>query len=316
MKSVVDLAAPPVKFSYSRQTHHLMHLAMFVAVFCWAVNVVATKEALLGFSPMALAMIRAIAGALVFGILFQFMRDWSLLRLTREQWLRFVLIAFLGITINQILFIEGVAHTNVPHAAFIVAVEPAAVLALSVLMRLEALTILKFAGMTISFSGVVLLTYGKMGGGNHAHWLGDLILVAEVVVFAFYIILMKEVADKYDVITLNTVVFGFGGLMMVPFGAVAAWHVQWSGIPFRSVLGLVFMILFSSVIAYLLFAYALKGLTASRVAAFNYLEPVIATGFGIWLLHDRVGLWGMLGGGLILLGVYFTEWERGEEATR
>ena len=175
------------------------------------------------------------------------------------------------------------------------------------------MTALKFAGMAISFTGVVLLTYGKPVQGGHAYWVGDLILMVEVVVFAYYTILMKEVAPLYDVVTLNVLIFGLGALMMIPFGSVALWHQHWSHIPVRSVLGLGFMVFFSSVIGYLLFAYALKGLTASRVAAFNYVEPVFATGLGIWLLHDRVGLWGAFGGALILLGVYFTERERGEE---
>jgi drug/metabolite transporter (DMT)-like permease len=291
-----------------------MHLAMLIAVSCWAVNMVAIKEALFGFSPLALALVRATAVALTFGTIFLFLRDRSLLRFTRGQWLRFVLIAFLGITLNQVLIIEGVAHTSVPHAALIVAVEPVMVLVLSVMMRLEALTTLKFAGMSISFAGVVLLTYGKAIHGGQAYWLGDVILMAEVVVFAYYTILLKEVVDQYDVITLNTVIFGLGALLMIPFGANALMHQHWSRIPIRSFLGLAFMTFFSAVIGYLLFVYALKGLTASRVAAFNYIEPVMATGLGIWLLHDRVGLWGIFGGALILLGVYFTERERGEEA--
>jgi drug/metabolite transporter (DMT)-like permease len=290
-----------------------MHVAMLIAVSFWAANMVAIKEALFGFSPLALAVVRAIAVACVFGILFLILRERSLLRLTRAQWLRFCVIAFFGITMNQLLFIEGVAHTNVPHAALIVAVEPVMVLVLSVMMRLEALTALKFAGMAISFTGVVLLTYGKSAQASHAYWLGDLIMMVEVVVFAYYTISMKEVIEQFDIVTLNTVIFGLGALMMIPFGASAVWRVQWSQIPIRSFLGLAFMTFFSCVIGYLLFAYALKGLTASRVAAFNYIEPVFATGLGIWLLHDRVGLWGILGGGLILLGVYFTERERGEE---
>lgn len=312
MKSAVDPVAVTPKTSPSISTHHLMHFAMLIAVSCWAANMVAIKEALFGFSPMALAVVRAIGAATVFGILFLFLRERSLLRLTRGQWLRFVLIAFFGITLNQVFFIEGVAHTNVPHAALIVAVEPVMVLVLSVVMRLEALTALKFTGMAISFTGVVLLTYGKPGDSGQAYWLGDLILIGQVIVFAYYTILMKEVAPQYDVITLNSVIFGLGALMLIPFGSVALWHQHWSQIPVRSMLGLGFMVFFSSVIGYLLFAFALKGLTASRVAAFNYFEPVIATGLGIWLLHDRVGLWGTFVGALILLGVYFTERERGE----
>src|SRR5690349_12563502 len=261
-----------------------MHLAMVITVSCWAANMVAVKEALFGFSPMALTVVRAIAVAVTFGILFLLLTDRALLRLTRRQLLHFVVIAFFGVTVNQMLFIYGVAYTNIPHAALIIAVEPVMVLVLSVVMRLEVLTALKFAGMAISLTGVVLLTYGKPAQGSQAYWLGDLIMLVEVVVFAYYTILMKEVINQYDVVTLNTVVFGLG-----------------------------FMTSFSCVIGYLLFAYALKGLTASRVAAFNYIEPVMATALGIWLLHDKVGLWGIFGGALILLGVYFTEWERDEE---
>jgi drug/metabolite transporter (DMT)-like permease len=315
LKRAVDAVGLTQKTSRPISTHHLMHVAMLIAVSFWAINMVAIKEALFGFNPLALALLRATAVALTFGIIFLFLRDRSLLRFSRRQWLQFALIAFLGITLNQVLIIEGVAHTNVPHAALIVAVEPVMVLILSVMMRLEVLTTFKFAGMAISFFGVVLLTYGKAIHGGPEYWLGDAILLTEVVVFAYYTILLKEVVDQHDVITLNTIIFGLGALLMIPFGARALLHQQWSQIPMRSFLGLAFMTFFSAVLGYLLFVYALKGLTASRVAAFNYFEPILATGLGIWLLHDRVSVLGFLGGGLILLGVYFTERERGEEKT-
>jgi drug/metabolite transporter (DMT)-like permease len=313
LKSAVDTVVSTQKTSRPISTHHLMHLAMLIAVSCWAANMVAIKEALFGFTPMALTVVRAIAVAIVFAILFLLFRDRSLLRLSRRQWFHFGVIAFFGVTMNQMLFIHGVAHTNIPHAALIVAVEPVMVLVLSVVMRLEALTAFKLAGMAISFTGVVLLTYGKPVAGGHAYWVGDLILMVEVVVFAYYTILMKEVIDQYDVVTLNTLVFGLGALMMIPFGSRALLHVKWLQIPMRAVLGLGFMTFFSCVLGYILFAYALKGLTASRVAAFNYIEPVMGTALGVWLLHDKVSLWGTFGGGMILLGVYFTERERGQE---
>ncbi|HET7212870.1 MAG TPA: DMT family transporter [Terriglobia bacterium] len=313
MKRAVEPVALAQKTSRPISTHHLMHLAMLIAVSIWAINMVAIEEALIGFSPLSLSLLRAIAVAIIFGIIFLFMRDRSLLRFTGRRWLQFALIAFLGVTLNQVLIVEGVALTNVPHAALIIAVEPVMVLALSVMMRLEALTTLKFAGMGISFSGVVLLAYGKPTHGVPDYWLGDVILLGEVVVFAYYTILLKEVVDQHDVITLNTVIFGLGALLMIPFGANALLRQRWSQVPMRSFLGLAFMTVFSAVLGYLLFVYALKGLTASRVAAFNYIEPIMATGLGIWLLHDRVGVWGFVGGGLILLGVYFTEREREEE---
>jgi len=43
-----------------------MHLLMLFATFCWAANIVAGKEALRGFGPLALAQLRALGAALVF----------------------------------------------------------------------------------------------------------------------------------------------------------------------------------------------------------------------------------------------------------
>lgn len=313
MKSAVDSGVLTGKVSRPISTHHLMHLAMLTAAACWAANMVAVKEALFGFTPLSLTLVRGAASAFVFGALFLSLRDLSLLRLARERWFRFAVIAFFGITANQILFIEGVARTNVLHAALIVAAEPIMVLVLAVSMRLEVMTALKVTGMVISFAGVLLLSYGKPLPGEQGYWVGDMILVAEDLVFAYYTILMKEVAEQYDAITLNTLIYGLGALLMIPFCAGELWSQRWTHIPVRAWLGLGFMTFFSSVIGYLLFAYALKGLTASRVAAFSYFEPVVAMALGIWLLHDRLTLRGIFGGVLILLGVYFTERERGEE---
>lgn len=47
-----------------------MHLGMLAAVSCWAANMVAIKEALFGFTPLALAQVGALLTALLFGILF------------------------------------------------------------------------------------------------------------------------------------------------------------------------------------------------------------------------------------------------------
>jgi len=313
LKSAVDFNVLTEKASRPISTHPLMHLAMLIAASCWAANTVAVKEALFGFTPLSLTIVRCVAAAFVFGALFLSFRNLGLLSLSRERWVRIAVIAFFGITANQILFIEGMAHTNVLHAALIVAAEPIMVLVLAVLMRLEVMTALKLIGMTMAFAGVVLLSYGKPLPGEQGYWVGDMILIAEDLVFAYYTILMKEVAEQYDAITLNTLIYGLGALMMVPFCAGALWSQEWTHIPLRAWLGLGFMTFFSSVIGYLLFAYALKGLTASRVAAFNYFEPIVAMALGIWLLHDRLTLKGIFGGVLILLGVYFTEREPGEE---
>lgn len=293
--------------------HGLMHLLMLVATFCWGANIVAGKEALRGFGPLALTQLRVIGAALILGILFLASREKLSFRLTRRRWMTLVVLALCGVTFNQLFFIAGLARTSVAHTGLIVAIGPVMVLVLSCLMRLEALTALKFLGMVISFGGVAVLTTGKVGQGDQGHWLGDVIVLAGTAVFSYYTILVKEMAEEVDALALNALTYGLGTLLMLPFGAGAVFAVHWESLSAKAWWGLAYMIVFGSVVPYLIYVLALTALTASRVAAFGYLQPVIASGLGLWLLAERITPRVVVGGILILLGVYFSERERGDK---
>jgi drug/metabolite transporter (DMT)-like permease len=134
-------------------------------------------------------------------------------------------------------------------------------------------------------------------------------------VFAIFTVLVKEVAEHFDTLSLNTLIFVLGAIMMLPFCAHALVVTPWASLSFEAWWGLAFMVVFGSVVSYLLFAYVMTELAASRVAAFNYLQPVIASGLGIWVLSERLTSKVLIGGSIILAGVYLTERERGEVAT-
>ncbi len=285
---------------------------MLVATLAWAGNIVAVKKGLVYFGPLALTQLRVCGAALVIGAMFFAWRRRPPIRLGRREWFRFALMALFGTTLNQLFFIGGLNRTSVSHTGLIVALGPVMVLILSCLLRLEALTFLKTAGMLISFVGVAILTVGKAGKSSGGHWSGDLILLAGTAVFAYYTILVKEVSDRYDALTLNALTYGLGALFIVPFGTAAVLKQPWAGVASAGWWCLGYTVVFGSVIPYLLYAVALSELTASRVAAFSYLQPVIATAFALWLLAEKLTLGVVAGGVLILLGVYLTERERGE----
>lgn len=70
--------------------------------------------------------------------------------------------------------------------------------------------------------------------------------------------------------------------------------------------GLLYLGLFSSVVAFFLLNYALSRLPASRAAVFLNLIPVVSLLAGILFYGERLGIWQMAGCGLILLGVWGT----------
>jgi drug/metabolite transporter (DMT)-like permease len=295
------------------RSHALMHALMLLTTFAWTANIIAGKFVLRSMSALALAQLRVTGATILFAALFFSWRGRPSLRLTRREWKFLALTAIFGITLNQLFFIGGIGRTSAAHAGLIVALGPVMVLILSCALRLEALTLVKTLGALISFAGVGVLTAGKAAQTHGGNWVGDAILFVGSAVFAYYTILVKEIADRYDALTLNAVIFGLGALFMLPFGGWAVARVDWSALPAEAWWGTAFMVVFGSVIAYLIYAFALTELTASRVAAFAYLQPAIATGLGIWLLAETLTARVVIGGALILLGVYLAERERGEE---
>jgi drug/metabolite transporter (DMT)-like permease len=167
--------------------------------------------------------------------------------------------------------------------------------------------------MVISFGGVAVLTLGGEEVGSAAHWQGDLIVLAGSVSFAYYTIQVKEIANRYDALTLNTLTFAVGALLMIPFAARSVLNIRWANVTLGAWGGLGFMIVLGTVVAYLFYAFALTELSASRAAAFAYLQPVVAALLGTWLLGEKITERVVAGGALILLGVYLAESERGEQ---
>jgi drug/metabolite transporter (DMT)-like permease len=293
-----------------------MHLLMFIGTFFWAANIIAGKFALRNMSSLALAQARVTGAGLIFLAGFALWRRGARLRLNRRELRYLALTALFGISLNQVFFIGGIGRTSAAHAGLIVALGPVMVLMMSCARRLEALTVLKALGAAISLAGVVELTTGKSQPGSAATLTGDVIMLLGSAVFAYFTILLKKIVRRYDGLSLNTIIFAMGAVLMLPVTGRDVFTTHWTALPPEAWWGIAFLVTLGSVVAYSIYAFALTELSATRVAAFNYLQPVIAATLGVWLLGEALTTHVVVGGMLILVGVYLTEREGREPATQ
>jgi drug/metabolite transporter (DMT)-like permease len=277
---------------------------MLLVTCFWAGNFLAGKYALQGFVPFALAQLRIAAAALLLGAFFLFRGRHSRFPSRPKEWLFLALLGFLGITVNQLCFVTGLARTSVLHAGLIGGFGPVIIYGLAVISGDEALTIRKLSGMVVSCGGLALLVTQKNDPAAQATWLGDLLVLAGIVAFSSYTMLEKRIAGRYDNLTLNAFVFGLGGLLMLPFAARSTAAVRWSEVPVAAWWGLAFLVLCGSVIAYALYAFALGELTASKVGAFAYLQPVLVAVLAVLFVHERLTVIKIVGSVLVLVGMY------------
>ncbi len=293
-------------------------IAFLIAV--WAVNYVTAKIALRYMEAFTFASFRLVLAAVFMVFIYIFClrlpafaeaararrSAWSL----RDLWI-FLYLGFFGVTLNQFGFTVGMRYTSVIHSAIISSLSPVYTLILAVLLRLENATLRKVLGMGVAVSGVSLMAAGAGIGRHSPTLLGDAITLCGSLGFAAYVVLGKRVAGLYDSLTMTTFNCIFGGLIVLPIAIQRAFLIgsfaHWRAFPWSVWACMLYMSLFSSGIAYVLYFWVLRYLEASQLTSFTYLLPVAATALGILFLGERGSWLELLGGLFALAGVYYIE---------
>jgi drug/metabolite transporter (DMT)-like permease len=273
-------------------------------VFFWALNFLVGKFALREFPPLLLAGLRTtLAGILIIPLYAS--------RTRGEAWKRhevpaLLLIALAGVPLNQIFFILGLKHTSVAHSALLIGTTPILVLLLAAIMGQERITPAKMIGLATALSGVGVLNYSPAKGSG-VTLLGDLYAFLAAAAFALFTVFGKRATETHGSVSVNTLAYVGGAVILAPVTLSQAWSFSFSQLSAGAWASLAYMALFPSLICYLIFYYALTYISASRLSAFSYLQPLLATTGAALLLDEPVTAILASGGALILMGVYLTE---------
>lgn len=287
----------------------LLYALIALMVFGWSGNYVAGKIALRELPPLLVTSWRALfAGALILPAW------WWERRRNGSRWRwsdapALLALGLLGVTLNQLLFVFGLGRTSVAHAAIFANLTPIGVLLLASARGIERITAGKLTGMAVALGGVALLKTlePRMRNAPQASLAGDLLIFAGGFAFALFTVFGKPVANRLSAITVIGFAYVSGAVLMAP---VAAW--QSARFPMASVsLGawaaLLYMALFSSVISYLIYYWALGRMAPSRISKFSYFQPPLAAALGVVVLGERV-TWALaLSATVIFAGVFLTE---------
>jgi drug/metabolite transporter (DMT)-like permease len=302
-------------------SHTLLYTLIALMVFFWSANYIIGKIALREFPALLLAGLRiCLAGLFILPayIVQGGAGNPACSRLssrllapgleTRDFPILFSLGVF-GVTLNQVFFVVGLSRTSVVHAVLIVATTPILVLAIAAIIKQEQITVRKATGMLIALVGVAILNAlpASTAPGASPTLIGDAFVLLSALTFAMFTVLGKKARLRHSSVTVNAFAYVGGALALAP---LVAWQGRTFSYGLVSTLGwssLIYMALFPSVISYLIYGYALGHISASRVSAFSYLQPVIATALATVTLGERVTLPLVAGGAVIFSGVYLTE---------
>src|SRR5690606_2375081 len=227
-------------------------------------------------------------------------------KVAKSDWPRLLASAFFGMVLNMLFFFKGLSLSTPINSSVIVTITPILVLLLSSYLLREKITWLKVSGIILGLSGALMLVLFSAETGKDAPNipLGNLMFIVNAVSFGIYLILVKPLTSKYHPVTLMKWIFLTAFIINFPITFSDFTEVEWQVLPQEAVWSIVFVVLGTTFLTYLLNIFAIKHLSASTLSSFIYLQPLIAIIFAIIAGVDKLTPLKLAAGFLVFLGVY------------
>jgi drug/metabolite transporter (DMT)-like permease len=283
------------------------HLALITANLIYGVNYGIAKQVMPDYlTPFALVYARISGACLLFWACSLFL---GRQRIERKDIPRLLIATVFGVAVNQCLFLNGLNITTPIDAAIIMTATPILVLVVARLLLREPITLIKVIGIVAGGTGAILLILrsGHISFSND-QVTGNSIILANATSYALYLVIVKPLMDKYHPVTLMRWVFLFGLLLVSGPGLPAFMRVDWNALPMDILFSVLFVVIGTTFLAYLLNMFSLKHVKPITVSIYIYSQPVIAAIVALILGQDMVTPVKILAAMLVFTGVYFVSY--------
>jgi drug/metabolite transporter (DMT)-like permease len=270
--------------------------AVAVTVLAWASAFIGIRAVGSDVSPGALALGRLLVGTAVL-VLLSLGRGW--VAPTRQEWRLLVLCGVGWFAVYNVALNAAEQHLDAGTTAMLVNTGPVLIAVLAGVWLGEGFPRWLVAGLAVAFGGVLLIGVATGGGGGDLT--GVLLCLVAAVTYAVGVVAQKPVLRRIPPLQVTLTACAIGAVCCLPWtGALVS---DLAAAPASSVLGLVYLGVVPTALAFSTWAYALARTDAGRLGVTTYLVPPLVIAMS-WLLLDEVPpALAVVGGVVCLAGV-------------
>ena len=284
------------------------HSSMLGANVMWGLMSPVAKFVMVGgaVTPLVVTDLR-ITGAMVLFWIASFFQKPD--RVAPKDLLKLLGASLLAIVFNQGCFIFGVGLTSPVDASIITTSMPLLAMVLAAIYLKEPITGKKVLGIAVGATGALLLILGShqvseaKAAGNHYIW-GDLLVLLAQFSYALYFVLFKNFVNKYSLVTIMKWMFTYAFICALPFSYNDLLHTEWKSLQNTEIGALVFIVVGSTFISYVLIVIGQKNLRPTVAGMYNYVQPLVASIVAVCWGMDTFNFVKIISVALIFGGVY------------
>ena len=258
-----------------------------------------------GFGPLEVAQTRITTGLIFVGLYILLFNRKLFCVKWKDIW------CFLGTGIVSLLlfstcYFSALNYTSLAVAAILLYTAPFFVMLMSLLLFKEKMNGKKVLALILAFTGCVLVS--GVGGDQDFSWIGILLGLGSGFFYALYSIFGRYAINRgYGAWTMTFYTFLFcsiGCAFLCDWQVIGASFAADSSVAWW-VLGLGFVTAF---LPYVLYSLGLEKMESSKASILASVEPVVSALFGVFVFHETMTIWGVLGilmvlGAIVVLNV-------------
>ena len=255
-------------------------------------------------TPFGFILLRVLGAAILFWLVSFLIKPE---KIQKKDWPRLIACSFLGMVINMLAFFKGLELSTPVNSSVIITISPIIVFIFSAILLKEKIQFLKTIGIILGFMGaVILVLYTSKTGINAPNIpLGNVLFIVNSFAYGLYLVLVKPLIEKYNIITLLKWLFLLAVFLNLPVTFNEFISVKWSVLPIKdAVLPMLFVVVGTTFCTYLFNAYALRTLSPSTVSSFIYLQPIVGIVYAVSTKSDTLSLVSVTAMILIFIGIY------------
>lgn len=284
------------------------YLSVTIASVIWGATFVVGKITLHEFPVMSLSFLRFFLACLFLLPFFWTQPQKFSIKLKHIPKL---LGAGLGlITFNIAFFYVGLQYTTAIDASALTLIIPSLSVLLGWWLFREKIYLINLTGIFIGLIGsivIVGLPQLLFSSAVPGTLIGNGLIVLSDITFVIGAVFSRQMLKIYSNLTVTGTAFFIGVLtFLIPAINEYLQNPKWIyNVTILGFLGLLFMVLLSSICAYFLYQWGLEQIGLLQANMFQYLEPVVATALAVPFLGERISFSFLIGTVLIIVGVFW-----------